>query len=314
MPSWTELSAELPGTTNMWNAEAQAWVLAQFVASNTPGGDWFPVKVQHGDWIATFRVTNRARIGDEDDSVIPIVSADTAQRIADLYDAVLPTPKLYDHIADQGLLISYVSLPHRDVADISAEQMVANSRAIDEILDTNEYGLWEVGKSWVVHAWYNNPTAAGLRGGASTGINYGAGLVGPAGAGGANPWPSVSLPSDLRVWQPPGGRGNLWHDLRHVDISQKGPHLVHRSVQIQSPTTTRTIDIEDLASDSELWPLVSSAGPLNSMRIPIDGGSQAPPTPSGGGKPGRETKAATAKVVAGAVVLAGIAWAFFTLS
>ena len=317
MASWASLSGELPASTNMATAAAQAWVLAQVAAGNHATVEWFPVEVHAGDMKGTFRVSNRIRIGDDSDSVLPITSADTAQRILDLFDAVAVTPKLYDHIANQGFLISYVSLPDRDVADLSAGQMVANSRAIDERLAPNEYGLYEVGKSSVVTSRYNDPGEpgatgpTGLRNGRDTMINYGAGLTGPAGAGNRNPWPSVSLPTLLRVWQPPGGTGDLWHHLTHADISQKAPHLVHRSVSVFSPDFSGEVDIEELAADPVLWPLVSSAGALRSMRIPIDGGapSRSTPggsTPGGGGRKG--------PLLATALITIGLVWAFYAMS
>ena len=318
MASWASLSGELPASTNMATPAAQAWVLAQVAAGNHPTIEWFPVEVYAGDLKATFRVSNRIRIGDDGDSVLPITSADTAQRILDLFDAVALTPKLYDHVANQGLLISYVELPHRDVADLSAGQMVQNSRAIDALLAPHEYGLYEVGKSSVVTSRYNDPGEpgatgpTGLRNGRDTMINYGAGLRGPAGPGNANPWPSVSLPTLLRVWQPPGGTGNLWHHLTHVDISQKGPHLLHRSVSVFSPDFSGEMDIEELASDPVLWPLVSSAGALRSMRIPIDGSATPRPptggtTPSGGGRKG-------GPILATALITIGLVWAFYAMS
>lgn len=290
MTSWAELSAKLPGSANMADPKWQAWIVSKWANGDYPALEWFPVVTRHGDFKATFTVSTQLRLGDAYDSVLPIVSAVTAQTAADMsHNAVLPTALLMDHIADQGELISYVDDVYADVADLSAAQMVENSRRIDTVRRGRgaEVGLWTVGKTSVPHAWYNNPAAAGLRNGANTMINYGAHTTNAVGAAGGNPWRSVSLPSVLRVWQPPGGRGKLYHDLIHVDISQKAPNLVMRSVHVQGPGVDEQMDIGVVAASAQLWPLVSSAGPMDSVRIPIEvvTGQAPPPPPRGGGLP-----------------------------
>lgn len=315
MTGWTELAAGLNPSANMAAREQQAWLVEQVRAGHSPPLEWFNVSTTWNGYVATFRVSNQVRVGDADDSVLPFVSAVTAQTLADDAGAVLSTPLLHDAIASQGYLISYVDDVYANVADLSARQMVDNSHAIDR--KRPESGLWTVGKGWKPHAWYNNPAAAGLRNGANTGINYGAHTRKPVGAGGANPWRSVSLPAELRVWQPPGGRGKKWHSLWHGDISQKAPHLVARQVLLITPTgQASNVDVEELAGDAELWRLVSASGPLDSMRIPIEaatGGTPPPRPPPGGdvipvGRPAGAGTGALALATFGAIGLGAFLW------
>lgn len=280
MPTFTELAAGIDPATNMATPKAQAWVLDQVRSGNHPELQWFNVARTVGEMTIFLVVSNRVRIGDESDSVIPLTSARTEQQIADHFSAYLATPTIFDAIADHADLVSYVSLQKRNVADLSFAQMVAGSREVDERYSGRPDGLREMAKSWMVSAWYNNPQASGLRAGANTGINYGAALRGPAGAGNKHPWPSVSLPGTLRVWQPPGGRGQLFHDLDHTDISQKAPHLVLGVATVKDgdgPPVSMLL--EEVARHERYHVLVSSQGPLDSMRIPIAGGS----SPGGGG-------------------------------
>lgn len=316
MTAWSQLAQQLPASTNMATAGAQRWVLQQFAAGNIAPLEWETVQTFWSGYKATFLVSNQPRLGDSGDSVLPIVSAETAQKMADFGGYYLTTALLHDAIAEQGYLISYVDDVYADVADLSAGQMVANSRRIDQLAPPPGT-LWTVGKGWKPHAWYNNPKASGLRNGENTGINYGAHTTHPARQHG--PWPSVSLPQQLRVWQPPGGRGELFHSLRHTDISQKSQHFVQPTAIVREPDgTTYKTDVAELAA-GELWHLVSSAGPMLSMRIPIDAlnGALEPGhnVPSGGG--GRVTPVGTAGassarsgaiVVVGALGLGALLW------
>jgi hypothetical protein len=171
--------------------------------------------------------------------------------------------------------------------------MVANSKKVDQIIAARSpREVWAIGKQWGVTPNYNPANRHRLKNGANTGINYGAGTFAPAGPDAAQPWPSVSRPANLRVWQPPGGTGKLWHDLDHVDISQKAPTVVQRQFLLTNHQNgfQRWEDLEDTAGDGELYRLVSALGPLSSMRIPIEdaprgGGGASPgphdPTPAG---------------------------------
>lgn len=318
---WSALTPALPPAANMAKQRWQDWILDQLGRGNHPPLEWFEVAVRSEvdgrDVTAVFRISNRVRLGNAEDSVLPITSGTTAQDIADYFEAVVPTALLYDHIATQGDLISYVDLPARDVANLTAAQMVANSRAIDARRKPG-VRLYEAGKSTIADSRYNDPGPpgrtgpTGLRNGRDTMVNYGAGLKGPAGPGGKNPWRSVSLPGELRVWQPKGGTGKFWHTLRHVDISQKAPHIVSRQVAVYGGKHSGAWDIEDLAAHRVMWKLVSDSGPITSMRIGGSGSTPGGAGAGGGPVPGPAAGGGSGRLLA-AVLLAG-AIAIYALS
>jgi hypothetical protein len=297
MVAWSQLVQELgapAGPSEMATEARQRWIVDQVRKENYVA-DWRPITTRWGDWEAQIWVsTQPIRLGDETDSIIPIVSARTAQQIADALGGFVLTPRLYDALAVQGELIDYVRDHYHDVADISRAAMVSNSRKVDELIAARgpSRELWAIGKQWVVTPNYNPANRHVLRNGANTGINYGAGTFAPAGPGGQQPWQSVSRPDLLRVWQPPGGTGKLWHDLDHVDISQKSPTVAQRRFLLTNRQTgfQNWEDLEDIAGDAELHRVVSALGPLSSLRIPIEdaprgGGGTSPgphdPTPAG---------------------------------
>lgn len=296
MASWTELATELgpPPTAaaarafEMARPDVQAWIVEQIAEGHHPPLEWSTIRTRVGDLVATFRVTSQpVRLGSAADSVVPIVSARTAQAIAGHLDAVVVTPKIFDVMARQGTIVDYVNDTPGDVADISRAQMVANSRRFDELVAAQSAAaapfVW--GKQWPNYVWYNDPVAAGLTGGANTSINYGAPVEGVT-----TPYRSQTY-SDLWVWQPPGGRGELWHDFDHVDISQKGPYLVHRDVELtrvddlDQAHDSWTEDIAAVLADPEMYKLAANHGPIHSAWIPVPDGGDPPRPPPGNGGP-----------------------------
>jgi len=288
--SWASIAPSLGADSQRKMFDAQPWVLEQFRKGNHPPLEWWPVTVHDAAGNkATYRVTNPQRLGDSSDSVIPIVSAHTAEEIARWFRAFLPPATVLDHIAAEGELFDYVGQFYGRVADISAAQMVENSRKLDELIRATprEVGLYTGGKFYIPHPWYNDPKASGLRNGADTAINYAAHTKSRAGAGGKAPWPSESLPELLRVWQPPGGRGDLWHDLKHVDVSQKAPHLLHPVAEVTTADgERREWDVEELARHPTLHKLISKTGPIKTLRLPITGGGTSWTPPAGGSSTG----------------------------
>jgi len=291
VPSWEQIAGELDPTANMFHQ--QGWIVDHVRRGNISPLEWYPVTIydtrpqEHAGkevWKATFRVSNRVLLGDAAGGFLPICSARASQEIADLLGGYVCTATLLDHIAEQGALVDYVRDAYAKVGDLSAANMLANCARFSEVLRKmgRPIGLWTGGKDWIPSRWYEDPKAAGLRNGINTGINYGAHTQAPVGPDGADPARSISLPQLLRVWQPPGGRGKLWHDLDHVDVSQKSPHVLHRAVDISGPGMSATVDAAELAADPQAWRLISHDGPLT-LRIPLDGRPNPKPPPGGGG-------------------------------
>ena len=214
---------------------------------------------------AQFAIMNDAlRVGSPGDSVRLLVDGETAQTIADLFGAVLPTAKLLDSVAVQASIFidANESIPGTQKPDggpyKTTAKMIEHSAKLDTFTDGETFEL--VGGGW--KDWINSSRLLApqlLKLGKNSAINYGyfttSAAVAPPDPG---PRPSMTEPS-LRVIQQPGAA----HTVKHVDVSQK-LRLVGRAVFVQGPLFPdgEWLDIDKVALHPILWPLVNHAGPL----------------------------------------------------
>jgi len=244
---------------------------------------WLPVVVTDGSLKLTFHVmAEPLRLGDETDSVYPMVSAATAQAIADLLGARLPTSKMLDAVAEQADCFLDFGRLMADVADMTTDAMERQSRRIDQLAADCPAGKLRStpGKQWVVSSRLSFPDQ--FKWGKRTACNYGGWTKLPAGQHSKRPWPALTAPS-LRIWQPMG----FTHNDSHTDYSQLAPQLVSKLVTVKSPslgTVKRPID--EVAINPLTAHLVSAEGPVP-MRMPwlaacqsLAEGGQCPPSPT----------------------------------
>jgi len=292
MASWADIAASFPAGAG---PQREAAIVEAVRAGHFVEPTWAQASVTEGDITITFEVmTQPLRIGDESDSVIPMVTAATAQTIADLLDARLPTSKLMDATADSSdCFIDFAGLIG-DPADMSTARMVAQSRTIDSFLQTCGAGhlVAPIGKQWIPSARLSHPEQF-PKTGKATACNYGGYTSAPAGPGNRQPWPAVSS-GNFRVWQPMG----FAHDVAHTDYSQLAPQLVGNRVRVKSPAGEVDYPIDEVATNQDLAHLISVEGPINLHYsfLPLcrsleQGGACAgePPPPPPGEPPGKPT-------------------------
>lgn len=213
---------------------------------------WSAVTSQHEGHTATFQVFSDAL---KMDGVRINASAETEQKIADLLDCMLLTPKLADLIWTQR---AATIAPSPQTISDTTEAMVAHSERIDGAL--NKLGgpkglLSTVGKHWVL----DNDILA------HPGFveNYGWHFEG-ASFQGITGEVTASLIKDVsghyvRVIQ---GRG--WrHNKEHVDYSQIV--VLVSSTCVVDGTTMKLVDV---LQSEELASLASHNGPLKLLRLP----------------------------------------------
>jgi N-acetyl-anhydromuramyl-L-alanine amidase AmpD len=179
------------------------------------------------------------RIGEPGDFMRVSVSANTAQLIADLLHATLPTTKICDLVWQQADV-------HVEPC-LFGEPRAATSRMLDydravEAKVAGRTGLVEVvGKHWVI----------------TNGLLSHPGKVGNYGFYSPNaPYRSAS---GFRMWQTLG----FAHDANHVDYSQV-LRLVSPVIEVDGAERS----FAELACDELLSGLISSEGILRTLRIP----------------------------------------------
>lgn len=180
--------------------------------------------------------TDAVAIGEPDDWVRVTVSHTTAQQIADILGAFLPTSRISDLINDQAAVRLKPCLQRPDKQMAYTSRMVKHHKAVEERRDGRAGLVSSVGKDWVL--------TNRLAGRPKNAANYG--------------WHDRSSPNK-RVWQPVG----LAHDRFHVDYSQV-VRLVCRTVCVDG----QELPLDDVLRSPELAPLVSSEGPLKIVRHP----------------------------------------------
>lgn len=181
------------------------------------------------------------------------------QEVADVLNAMLPTPKVLDLVWLEagrfgtqfnpvinhqypGKRVIVALMPVVDVSNLVDEKIKA-------AVDTGGI-IASVGKYWVL----TNKLLDGKFGVAQA-CNYG--------------WHSTTAPylgvtSSLKVWQPLSSR----HNSDHVDPSQV-VRLMHREAWLTRPgEEAELVDLHQVAMDPELAPLISHEGPLRVLRQP----------------------------------------------
>jgi hypothetical protein len=189
------------------------------------------------------------------DNVRVNVSAETAQRIADLFGCALLTPKLADLLWAQRA----VTLPPfpRPITSSTAA-MIAHSEDIDRALAKAPYAggiVSTVGKHWVL-----DNALATKKGRA---MNYGWHFAGPAFQGLRGEVTASALRDAngalVRLIQ---GRGTA-HDGRHVDYSQTCVLVARRCL-----LDGKDAWLDDILKDPTLAPLASHQGVMTVLRQP----------------------------------------------
>jgi hypothetical protein len=202
---------------------------------------WVEVRSKHGEHSTTLFVSADAlRVGDETSSIRINATARTTQRIADLLDCVLPTPKICDLIWEQATVRISPCLQTPDKAMGNTSRMVQHHEAIEKKVAGRAGLIENIGKHWVLSNRLANTK--------DLSANYGWYDKGAAHAAGAH-----------RLWQPVG----LKHNLDHVDYSQV-VRLVKRRCMIDGAEH----DLTQIMVDPALAPLASGEGPLRLVRLP----------------------------------------------
>ncbi|HEX5100228.1 MAG TPA: hypothetical protein VFV94_12040, partial [Polyangiaceae bacterium] len=155
------------------------------------------------------------------------VTADGAQRIADLLGTVLPTPRIVQLIWEQATVrIDPCTLP-ADEKMATTARMIEHSECVDDQLGGRKGLVANEGKHWVL----TNRVA----GNGKLAANYGWFVKG----------------------RPPIQTVGTHHDTGHTDYSQ-----IMRLVKPKLRVDGREVDLQRVGRSPELWGLVSDEGPL----------------------------------------------------
>ena len=256
------------------------------VSSGQAEISWVPVTAAGGGQTLTFWLSARPlRIG----GTFVNVSAKLQQQIADLLDALLPTPKMMD----LGWLARAATLPAviRPPASTSAAMEAASGQLDTEIESAgNPAGILIAGKTWaignllVVHP--------------GTALTYGQFCI-PNQPG--YKYNGIATEACVSITDPTKGRviqGQGWsHNAEQVDESQWG-WFAHRACTVNGVQG----DLGQVLLDPTLAPLVSHEGALKTLRQP--GVVALSPAPSVR-PPTNPPSAAGAIVTAALAVVAG---------
>jgi hypothetical protein len=155
------------------------------------------------------------------------VTADGAQRIADLLGTVLPTPRILQLVWEQATVRIDPCTSAPDAKMASTARMIQHSECVDQRIAGRKGLVANEGKHWVL--------SNRIAGKENLAANYG--------------W----FVKGRRPIQTVGTR----HDTAHTDYSQI-VRLVKPKVQVDG----RELDIRHVGRSPELWGLVSDEGPL----------------------------------------------------
>lgn len=146
------------------------------------------------------------------------VTAETAQRLADLLGCVMPTPRICDAVHRAAVVVVAPQLGAPDAHMVDTSRMVEHSRRVDAAIGGRPGLVSTVGKEWVI-------CAALLR--SAGAVNHG--------------WHAAGAPSrsrgGLALWQAEGTR----HNAQHTDYSQ-----VFRPVSRRCLLDGAPADLEDV--------------------------------------------------------------------
>ncbi len=274
----------------VWPANLTDPSYAPMVLSAVSAGQaeisWAPVTVTGSGQTVTFWLSVRPlRIA----GVYVNVSASLQQQIADLLNALLPTPKMMDlaWLARAATLPPVIQPP----ASTSAAMQAASSKLDSEIETAgNPAGFLIAGKTWAIgNLLVAHPGRA---------LNYGLFCI-PNQAG--NKYDGITTEACVSITDPTQGRviqGQGWaHNAEQVDESQLG-WFVHRACTVSGASA----DLGQVLVDPTLAPLVSHEGVLKTLRQP--GVPVLAPAPSIK-PPSTPPSAAGAIVTAALAVVAG---------
>lgn len=237
----------MEGIPSKTGAARDEWILSA-IREGRAEFEWAPVHSEWNGYTATFYVFRDAL---KIDGIRILVTADLAQRIADLLDASLLTPKIADLLYQQRG-ISLQPLTRQPVTSDTAT-MIAQSKRIDDAIESagGDDGvsiIQTVGKHWVL---------VNKIGGTSKAANYGWHFQGSS-FGGQKFEPTVSLPG-VRLIQGVGTK----HNAQHVDYSQ---NLILMSNDVDLGEDR--VRLSDILKDPEYAGLGSHEGVLKVMRQP----------------------------------------------
>jgi peptidoglycan hydrolase-like protein with peptidoglycan-binding domain len=179
-----------------------------------------------------FVMADALRIGNAEDAIRVTLTAASAQRVADHFDAVLPTTRICDLVWAQARVRISPCTQTPDAKMAFTSRMLRHSREVDEKVRGRPGLVENVGKHWVL--------SNALEGKPGVAANYG--------------W---FRPNGVPI-QTLGTR----HNLHHVDYSQV-VRLVRRDLVVDG----RVRDIEDVGRDPTLHGLISTEAPLRVWRL-----------------------------------------------
>lgn len=203
---------------------------------------WVPVQTSWRDHVGTIFVAEDAlAIGEPDDWVRVTVSHTTAQHIADVLDARLPTSHISDLAYAQAAVVLPPCIQAWDPRSMNTSRMLRHHHEVESHRAGRAGLVRTVGKDWVL--------TNKLAGRPDRAANYG--------------WHSPRAPyrvrSGLSVWQGVGTR----HCRTHTDYSQV-LCLVRKTMTVDG--VERALD--DVLRSPDLYGLVSREGPLLFTRHP----------------------------------------------
>lgn len=223
---------------------------------------WVGVATEANGKKGTIFVTaDVVKLGDDQDFARATVTHITAQKLADHFDAVLPTAKISDlvHVSATVTLGAMPQGTWVEDGTMAATYRMAEYSQLVEAVRKGRCGLVDtVGKDWVnTNRLVGRPDRAANYGWHDSSALY-----------------QAATPEGGKVWQPVG----LAHYVSHTDYSQS-VRLVKRTMIVDGYER----DIEDVARDGELCWLVSSEGVMEELRhpaVPRPGDSPITPEPS----------------------------------
>ncbi len=215
---------------------------------------WYPLKVAQDGHLGIFYVLSDAL---KIDGVRVNLTAETEQKIADLWGCMLLTAKLCDLIWHNAEIRVE---PYTMSITSSTRAMIEHSQNIDKQLPEGYEGklISTVGKDWIIDSKMSKPKVA------NQAVNYGWHFVGNSFKGISGNINSSLLkdPKTGQYWkviQPP----SLYHNYAHSDYSQVC-RLVTRECNIDGVT----MDLADVLKDPKLSKLISHSGPQQILRQP----------------------------------------------
>jgi len=214
---------------------------------------WYPLNVEQDGHMATFYVMDDAL---KIDGVRVNVTADTEQRIADRWGAMLLTAKLSDLIWHHAE-VRLEPCPRKITS--STKGMIEHSLDVDDQLNHDPEGklISTVGKNWIIDEKLANKKGMACNHGWHFKGNSFQGIKG-------NVNPSLLKNPDTKTyWRLIQSLGTAHDFNNHTDYSQ-----ICRLVTRECIVDEETRDLVEILKDPELAKLASHTGPLSVFRQP----------------------------------------------